>query len=251
MTAGKTTRSVFWRGPGARTSPSTRGTCPRQGGQDLLGHDPLRLLDEADLVAVADAELDVGAQQAVLALDHRRPLDDPDVGHRGERDLERLALAVAPPAEARPSRRPCRRRPSRRPGPHRRPSPGGDEDVLERLHVVAIVAGVADPDRVALAALDGLRQRPAAHRRLDHVLDVADVDPVAGRLLAVDLDLDVALARDLVGEHVGRAADRAEHPGDLLADAAGSRRAWSRRPSRPPAAARRSRASRSGRRSAG
>ena len=96
---------------------------------------------------------------------------------------------------------------------------GGDEDVLERLDIVAVVAGVADADRVALAALDGHRQRPAPHRHLDHVLDVADVDAVAGRLLAVDLDLDVALADDLVGEDVGRTADPAQHRGDLLADA--------------------------------
>src|SRR5262249_50600336 len=59
---------------------------------NLLVHDSLRFLDEANLVAVADAALDVGPQQAILALDHRRSLDDPYVGNRGERHLYGLAL---------------------------------------------------------------------------------------------------------------------------------------------------------------
>ena len=54
----------------------------------LLGDGPLGLLDEADDVAVADVELHVGAQQAVLALDHRRAFDDAHVG-----DLRRAGSA--------------------------------------------------------------------------------------------------------------------------------------------------------------
>src|SRR2546422_540614 len=49
----------------------------------------LRLLDEADDVAVAHVELHVAAQHPVLALDHRRALDDADVGDLGERNLQR------------------------------------------------------------------------------------------------------------------------------------------------------------------
>ena len=78
---------------------------------------------------------------------------------------------------------------------------------FEGLDVVAVVPGVADADRVALAPLDGHRQRLAPHRHLDHVLDVAHLDAVPGRLLAVDVDLDVALAHDLVGDDVRRAPD--------------------------------------------
>ena len=48
------------------------------------------------------------------------------------------------------------------------------------------------------------------------VLNVADVDAVAGRLLAVDLDFEVAFADDLVGEHVDRAGNLLEHGGNLL-----------------------------------
>ena len=210
MTAGKTTRSVLL-GPDLvleRARPLD--VHARRAASTFSRDDPPRLLDEADLVAVADAELDVGAEQAVLALDHRRPLDHPDVGHRGQRDLHRRGLAAPAAAAAVAAHR---RRPCRRPGRPSAAIPRAETRMpLERLDVVAVVAGVADADRVALAALDGHRQRPAPHRHLDDVLDVADVDAVAGRLLAVDLDLDVALADDLVGEDVGRAADRRGAP---------------------------------------
>ena len=53
------------------------------------------------------------AEQSVLALDHRRPLDHPDVGQLGQGDLHRRSLAgaagagidapIAHPAVARPS----------------------------------------------------------------------------------------------------------------------------------------------------
>ncbi len=90
MTAGKTSRKRLL-GPDLvleRARPFE--VHPGRERLDLLGDDPLRLLDEADLVAAADAELDVGAEQAVLALDHRRPFDHPDVGQLGQRDLDRL-----------------------------------------------------------------------------------------------------------------------------------------------------------------
>ena len=56
----------------------------------FLGNDALRLLDEADQVAVAaDVQGDVVAQPPVFALDHGRPLDDAHVGHLGRGDLQR------------------------------------------------------------------------------------------------------------------------------------------------------------------
>ena len=98
------------------------------------------------------------------------------------------------------------------------PFAGGDEQILHRLLVFAEGAGVADADGEPLAAFDGRGDRLAAQGRLDDVLNVADVDAVAGRLLAVDVDLQVAFADDLVGEDVDRAGDLLEHGGDLLRD---------------------------------
>ena len=150
---------------------------------DLLLHHQLGLLDEADLVAVADAGLDVGAEPAILALDHRRSLDDPDVGHLGQRDLQRGWT------DARCGGR--RARPSSTRGAHAASrlghrGPGGDQDPLQGLDVVAVGPGITHPDRVTLPLLDGHGQGLAPHGHLDHVLDVAHLDAVAGRLRAVD-----------------------------------------------------------------
>ena len=54
----------------------------------LLHHQP-GFLDEADLVAITDAGLNIGAEAAILTLDHRRSLDDLDVGDLGQRNLQR------------------------------------------------------------------------------------------------------------------------------------------------------------------
>ena len=90
---------------------------------------------------------------------------------------------------------------------------------LTGLLVLAEIAGVADAHREAVAALDGLRDDPAAQGHLDRVLDVGDADAVAGRLLAVDLDLQVALAHDRLGDHVaGRPSIGLMRLLDLLAD---------------------------------
>ena len=77
---------------------------------------------------------------------------------------------------------------------------------MRRINIVSIIAGVADADRITLATFDRHRQGTSTHRDLDNVLDVAHVDPVASRLLAVDLDLDVTFAGDLVGEDIRRAS---------------------------------------------
>src|SRR5262249_22191960 len=151
------------------------------GVDDPLLDDSAGLFNEADLVPAPDVELDVGPQQPVLAFDHRGALDDADIGHLGERDLDRLFR-----------RGPLRqgRRAAHAPRPAawggrtaRRHALSRDEDSLQRLDVVAERPGVADADRVAFPALDRHREGPPAHRDLDHVLDVADLDAVAGRLL--------------------------------------------------------------------
>ena len=94
----------------------------------------------------------------------------------------------------------------------------GHEDPLQFLKVVAQLARIADADRIALAALDRHGQVLAADGDLDHVLHVADVHAVAGDLLAVDPELDVGLADDAVGDHVGRAGRLLEDLLDLQAD---------------------------------
>ena len=154
----------------------------------LLGHDALRLLDEADHVAAADVQRDVVHQLAVLAADRRRPLDDAHVGHLAQRHLHRPLVPAARSRGRAFRRRLRRRRPSPPPLTSRR---------LTDLLVLAVGAGVADAHREAVAVLDGLRDDPAAQRHLDRVLHVGHADAVAGRLLAVDLHFQVALAADL------------------------------------------------------
>ena len=51
--------------------------------------------------------------------------------------------------------------------------------------VAAVVARIADADRVALAALDRRGHRLGAERHADQALQVADHQPVAGELRAV------------------------------------------------------------------
>ena len=157
----------------------------------LLGHHTLRFLDEADDVAVAaDVQGDVVAQPAVFALDHGRALDDAHVGHFRERNLQ-WPTATACSGATRAS--PLLFRPA---GVHRAPSaekastarcgrplPRLTSNRLTDLFVLAEVAGVTDADREAVAALDRLRDDPAAQGDLDGVLDVVDADAVAGRLL--------------------------------------------------------------------
>ena len=72
------------------------------------------------------------------------------------------------------------------------------------------------PHGESLAAFDGRGDGLAAQRHLDDVLNVAHVDAVAGGLLAVDRDFQVALADVLVGEHVDRAGHLSQHGGHFF-----------------------------------
>ena len=80
-------------------------------------------------------------------------------------------------------------------------------------------AGIADADRKAVALFDRVGHRPAGQGDFDLVLNVLDRDAVAGRRLAVDVDLQIALAHDRRGDHVAGAVDRLERRFDVLADA--------------------------------
>ena len=95
----------------------------------------------------------------------------------------------------------------------------GHQDLLQLGNVLAELAQVADADRVALPALDRLHDVHAADGDLDDVLHVADVDAVAGDAVAVDLELQIRLADDAVGDDVGRAGNLREQLLDLQADA--------------------------------
>ena len=65
---------------------------------------------------------------------------------------------------------------------------------------LAVGAGIADAHRKAIALLDGESDGPAGQRDFDFVLNVLDRDAVAGRLLAVDVDLQIAFAHDRRGD---------------------------------------------------
>src|SRR5207249_4421508 len=151
----------------------------------LLGHHALRLLHEADDVAVAaDVQRDVVAQPAVLALDHRRPRGDADVGRPGEGDLPRPPRGRRPwgcPGTWRPGHAAFRRARARQPSLAALAA-AADQQALDGLLVLAEVAGVADAHREAVAARDRVGDDPAAQGDLDRVLDVADTHPVAGCL---------------------------------------------------------------------
>ena len=93
---------------------------------------------------------------------------------------------------------------------------GSDEQILDLLDSRSRIAGVADANRITLAILDGLRDGLAPQGDFDHVLHVADVHAIAGRLLAVDRDLQIALADDLIGHDGDGPGNATEHFGDVL-----------------------------------
>ena len=72
-----------------------------------------------------------------------------------------------------------------------------DRDPADDSGIVALAFGKPKHDVEELFALDHLRERPAADGDLHDGLDVRHVDPVAGALVAVDLDLEVGLADDV------------------------------------------------------
>src|SRR5262249_46697889 len=88
---------------------------------------------------------------------------------------------------------------------------------LDHLLVLAESTRVADADREAVPTLDRLRDDPAAEGDLDGILDVADADAVACRLHPVDLDLQIALAHDGLGDHILCAPDWLQDLLDLFA----------------------------------
>ena len=72
-----------------------------------------------------------------------------------------------------------------------------DRDPADDLGVVALAFGQSEHDVEELLSFDHPREGPAADGDLHDRLDVRHVDPVAGTLVAVDLDLEIGLADDM------------------------------------------------------
>ncbi len=82
------------------------------------------------------------------------------------------------------------------------PGRSGDEDLLQVAKAFAEFARIADANGEPLPALDGGGEVDAAHGDLDNILHVPDVDAIAGRRFTVDIEFDVGLADDAVGDDV-------------------------------------------------
>ncbi len=152
---------------------------------NLVGHRLACPGDVAADVAVADVDVDVRREQAVLGADALRALGDDDLGELAERD---------------------------HPTVHHR----HQYLACDLLRVGTHFARVAHGDTVAFATFDGGGHHLAAERRADHVLQLADRQAVARQLLAVRFDVQVEAAGDALGESAGRSRHGLDHRFDLL-----------------------------------
>src|SRR6185437_7320622 len=137
------------------------------------------LLDGAAEIAAADAELDRNVALAALAIDERSSGIERDIGKLAERNV-----AVAA---------------SRRLISHL--------DRTDRVDAAAIFG--IQPDRqieLPVAFKDG-RCGGAAERGLDDGVDVTGVEPIAGGLLPIDLDIEVRLSEKVEDSKIGHALD--------------------------------------------
>src|SRR6185369_17583528 len=132
--------------------------------QLCLGH-------KAPHVPAPDVEKDQRAEQPTFAVDLRSAGGDFQLRYHGERHL-------------------CPLHPR-----HEYAADGRD--------VVAVVTQVADPDREAVASLDGGGEHFPAEGGLDDILDIPDIYAIAGGCFAVDVDIDVVAAGNPFGHHVG------------------------------------------------
>ncbi len=158
------------------------------GGQrHLLRHQLLCLLDVAADVSPREIHVHVAGEHAVLVADHGRAGGHADVGELRQRHLRAR---------------------------HRR-----DEDALQRVQAVALLAGVAHVDGVPFPPLDRGGDRFAADGGLDHHLGLLDGQPVARELVAAQGEVEEEAAGRALGVDAARARHVAEHRLDLRADA--------------------------------
>ncbi len=156
------------------------------GGQlDLVVDGADGFFDGGAEVAVADGVLDGDVALAGFAIDLFGAVFGPDVGELREGD----ALAGG----------------------------SGEADVVDGLFGGAVLGQIADDDVVARFLVEDLRDGAAADRGLDGVLNVGDVDAVAGGGFAVDGVVEIGLADDAEEAEVLHAADVAHDADDLVA----------------------------------
>ena len=86
----------------------------------------------------------------------------------------------------------------------------GEQDAPDRLQVAARLLREADHDGDPPLPLDDARGLGARERGLDRLVDVGDVDAVARHRRAIQGDLDLLHAGDLLDPGVVGAADAAE-----------------------------------------
>src|SRR5690606_9596790 len=84
---------------------------------------------------------------------------------------------------------------------------------LKVVEALAELAQIANANRIAFAPFDRRREILAANGNFDHVLDIANVDAVAGNLGPIDIEFDVRLADDPVSNNIRSAGHGSQ---DLL-----------------------------------
>ena len=151
---------------------------------------PLRIGDVAADVAAGDVDVDPRRRHRALGADDHRARHLPDRRELAERDLRDAPVGIAEPPIARRHRiAPTRARRCALAGVRRRGSP--ERAPRETLGRVAQLLRIAHAHAVALAPLDGLRDRHPADRRRDHSLHVGDVHAVPRGRRAIDVDVQV------------------------------------------------------------
>src|SRR4029077_1942645 len=118
--------------------------------------------------SAVEVDIDPAGQARILALEHRRPIADPDIRHITQTNL-RTAVRE-----------------------HRQ--------IAKFFHGVTDFARVTHADREALQSLYCLPDVFASDRRGDNTLHVGNIEPVAVGAPTVDVDIDVATAGEAFGE---------------------------------------------------
>lgn len=178
-------------------------------------------------------------QPAVFTFDHRRSFDDRDGGQAAERDPlltaqrvlrrasvcggtqqscrreHRVGIASCWIRRHRTGSRSAVRRHAARGRGHRT---GSHQQLADGLFVFAVDAGVANANREAFAFFNGVGDDSSGQRDFNLVLNVLDRNAVPRSRLAVDVDLQIALAHDRRGERVACSGNRLERGFNLFAD---------------------------------
>ena len=149
-------------------------------------------------IAAAQVDVDPARQSRVLAAQHRRPVDQLNPGQ------------VAQPRTS--------------------ATLGDVRQVAQCFERIADLARKAQVEREALASDDDLADVVAADGGADERLHVVDGETVAGDGLAVDLDVDVAPARQPFGQRRRHAGHGLDGIGDAHGQFVDARQVRDRRP---------------------